>query len=63
MSYSNNTLLCIKGFSCFEPGERYYCFADEEDHFWIFAPWLEGRLGVNQVKVSGEYRGNFELSY
>jgi hypothetical protein len=63
MYYGGETLKCVKDFGSFEEGVKYYCFADEGFDFWIFAPWLENTLGVNQINVSGNFREHFIVQY
>ena len=62
MIYSGSVLQCIETFGLFERGNRYYCFAEEEEVIWIFAPWLETTVGVNQIKVSKEFLFNFIIA-
>ena len=58
-NFTSQTLLCIKAQGLFEENKFYYCFADESDTFWIHAPFLLEKIGVNQIKVSGKLRNNF----
>lgn len=58
-NFTSQTLLCIKAQGLFEENKFYYCFADEGGTFWIHAPFLLEKIGVNQIKVSGGLRDNF----
>ena len=50
-NFANQTILCIKANGLFEENKYYFCFADSGDVFWIHAPFLLDRIGVDQIKV------------
>tara|TARA_B100001250_G_scaffold154595_1_gene132815 strand:- start:720 stop:983 length:264 start_codon:yes stop_codon:yes gene_type:complete len=58
-NFTSQVLLCIKPQGLFEGKKYYYCFADDGHVFWIHAPFLLEKIGVDQIKVSGELRENF----
>ena len=58
-NFTSQVLLCIKPQGLFDENQYYYCFADEGHVFWIHAPFLLEKIGVDQIKVSGELRENF----
>jgi len=45
-------LICLESYGLFVAGTKYYCFAEEDEFFWIHAPFLLDRIGVDQIKVS-----------
>ena len=58
-NFANQVLLCVSAQGLFSENEYYYCFADEGHHFWIHAPFLLEKIGVDQIKVSSGLRENF----
>jgi hypothetical protein len=61
VSWSGAVLKCVEAFGFFQEGMRYYCFADEGHTFWIHAPFLMPKFGVEQANVSDEYRKYFVI--
>ena len=51
------TFICIKDFFIFKKGQRYYCFASDNNHlfFWI----QEAYCGVNQINVKIDDAKNY----
>lgn len=58
-NFANKVLLCIKSQGLFEENKYYFCFADEGHVFWIHAPFLVDRIGVDQIKAVTELRNLF----
>lgn len=58
-NFANQVILCIKPQGFFEENKYYYCFADQGDVFWIHAPFLLDKIGVDQIKVSCGLKENF----
>ena len=58
-NFTSQVLLCIKPQGLFEGKKFYYCFADEGHVFWIHAPFLLEKIGVDQIKVPSALRENF----
>lgn len=59
-NFQNKRIICIEGFSLFKKNSEYYCFADEEEFFWIHiqVPDLE----INQIKIMAEMKKYFIVS-
>ena len=58
-NFVSQVLLCIKPQGLFDKNKYYYCFADQGHCFWIHAPFLLEKIGVDQIKVSNTLRENF----
>tara|TARA_Y100001937_G_scaffold125150_2_gene191350 strand:- start:291 stop:521 length:231 start_codon:yes stop_codon:yes gene_type:complete len=58
-NFANQVVLCIKPQGLFEENRYYYCFAERDGFFWIHAPFLLDKIGVDQIKVSSGLKENF----
>lgn len=61
VNWSGCVLRCVEAFGFFKQNQKYYCFADEGHIFWIHAPFLMSKFGVEQANVSDEYRKYFTV--
>lgn len=59
MTLSGTEIRCVEPFSIFKKGVVVYCFAEEEDGFWISSPLIESAYGTPQMQLPLHRKKNF----
>jgi len=57
--FLNNVIVCVDGFSLFEEGTSYYCFALDEEHFFVFSE--RPILNTHEFKLSKKFISKFKI--
>ena len=60
MIFSGLELRCIKKVGIIEKGDVVYCFAEEEEIFWVSSPKIEAFYGTPQMQMIVELKENFK---